>query len=182
MQGYYEGNSLMRSVLVNQGLVANSNMVDTITVTLHDALPPYAPVVSTSTMLYTNGFVNCVFPPVTGSYYVSIRQRNSLVTWSSNPIVFSGATVFYDFSLSSAQAYGNNMIEVDPGVWAIYTGDLNADENIDLLDASLLETSISNFEFGYVSPDLNGDGNVDLLDSPALETNANNFIFAIYPQ
>jgi hypothetical protein len=58
---------------------------------------------------------------------------------------------------------------------------VSQDENIDLLDAFLIETDINNFEFGYFASDINGDGNVDLLDSPVVEDNINSFIFSAHP-
>ena len=73
------------------------------------------------------------------------------------------------------------MKQVDLNHWAIYSGDLNNDENVDLLDGNLLENDISIFNFGYVLTDINGDGNVDLLDTPTLETNISNFIFSNHP-
>lgn len=57
----------------------------------------------------------------------------------------------------------------------------NQDENADLLDQSILESDIANFNFGYFATDLNGDGNVDLLDSPILDVNVNNFIYSNHP-
>ena len=73
------------------------------------------------------------------------------------------------------------MKEVSAGVWAMFSGDINQDENVDLLDLSILDSSISNFDFGYVSTDINGDSNVDLLDNPIIEENINQFIFSVHP-
>jgi hypothetical protein len=103
------------------------------------------------------------------------------VTWSAAPIAIGATPVYYDFSTAASKAYGNNQIQKEPGIWAMYTGDIQQDENIDLLDLSLLEVDINNFENGYFVTDLNGDGNVDLLDAPLLEDNVNNFIYSIHP-
>jgi hypothetical protein len=78
-------------------------------------------------------------------------------------------------------AYGDNQIEVEPGVFAIYSGDINQDLNVDIADVSLLEFGVSNFLFGYEPTDINGDGNVDIADQPILEANVSNFIYAITP-
>jgi hypothetical protein len=93
----------------------------------------------------------------------------------------SSSPVSYNFSTSPAQAFGSNQTQMSNGVWAIYSGDINVDQNIDLLDAPLLEADIVNFSFGYYPTDLNGDGNVDLLDNPVLEMNTENFVFATHP-
>ncbi len=73
------------------------------------------------------------------------------------------------------------MKEVEPSIWAFYTGDINQDENVDLLDLGEMEFDIANFAFGYFPTDLNGDGNVDLLDNPMAEENINNFVFSDHP-
>lgn len=87
----------------------------------------------------------------------------------------------YDFTTSASNTYGNNVAEVEPNVFALYTSDVNQDKNIDLLDANMLEEDINHFQFGYLATDLNGDGNVDLLDNPVLEENISQFVFAIVP-
>ena len=89
--------------------------------------------------------------------------------------------VVYDFTTSTSQAYGSNQVQVSPGIWAFFSGDVVVDENLDLLDIGEVETDISNFQFGYYATDINGDGNIDLLDVPALETNISNFIFSNHP-
>jgi hypothetical protein len=66
-------------------------------------------------------------------------------------------------------------------VWTIYSGELNADENIDLLDFSLLKNDVNNFSSGYLASDINGDGKVDLLDATPVEANLYNFIFSSPP-
>jgi hypothetical protein len=79
------------------------------------------------------------------------------------------------------KAFGDNQTMVENGVYAFYAGDVNQDENIDLLDMSQEEVDISNFEYGYFVTDVNGDGNVDLLDIPMLDYNVSNFIFSNHP-
>jgi hypothetical protein len=78
-------------------------------------------------------------------------------------------------------ALGDNQVEVEPGVFAIYTGDINQDGNIDIFDSPLLDTDIASFSFGYLVTDLNGDGNVDIFDSPILDENISKFIYAVTP-
>ena len=70
---------------------------------------------------------------------------------------------------------------VENGVYAFYAGDVNQDENIDMLDASQEEDDISNFEYSYFITDVNGNGNVDLLDIPMLDYNGSQFIFSNHP-
>jgi hypothetical protein len=87
-------------------------------------------------------------------------------------------------AVSNAQtnnAYGDNQKEVEPGVFAIYSGDVNQDGVIDVLDQGMLDNDMFNFAFGYVVTDLNGDAVVDLLDQGFLDNNMFNFVGVISP-
>lgn len=182
LQGYYAGSGLMQPVLLNEGAGSSSTETDNITVEIHDGSTP-ATVLDTETgMLNTDGTVSVQIPAsVSGSHYIVIKHRNTIQTWSATTVNFSGGTISYDFSTAASQAYGSNMIEVESGVYALYTGDINQDENIDLLDFNILKIDANNFEFGYFDTDLNGDGNVDLLDFPLWKINSNNFIYSAHP-
>ena len=73
------------------------------------------------------------------------------------------------------------MIQVEPNVWAFYSGDINQDEFIEILDFPLLFNDNDNYAYGYYATDLNGDGTVDILDFPFLFNNSDNFIESIHP-
>ena len=182
IQGYYTGGNAMSPVLFNQGVSSNMNITDEITVELHSAVAPYGFVASTVATLHTDGMATCTFNSAgPGNYYIVVKHRNALQTWSATPIQLNAASNMYNFTTSSSKAYGDNMIEVEPGKWAMYSGDITLDENIDLSDFSQYENDANNFLFGYLSTDLNGDGTVDLLDSPPLDNNIANFIYTIHP-
>ncbi|HNB82644.1 MAG TPA: hypothetical protein PLP14_11120, partial [Chitinophagaceae bacterium] len=179
IQGYYDAAGYMKPVLMNQGIGSSSTVTDSILVELHDSLPPYGLVHSKTVLLHTDGTAVVDFPAVFGSYYIAVRHRNAMETWSANPVNVS--TGYYDFSSAASQAYGDNQIQMEPGLWAFYVGDLNLDNNADLIDEGILEAAQDAFAFGYEPSDLNGDGNVDLLDSPILELNVANFVFSARP-
>jgi len=74
-----------------------------------------------------------------GSYYVVVRHRNHLAVMSSVPVLIS-ATVpsLYDFTTSASQAFGAGaMVEVEAGVWALYSGDGDASGGITASDQAL---------------------------------------------
>jgi hypothetical protein len=158
-----------------------SSNTDSISVELRNATPPYNVAASLRTILLTDGTASCTFPPLTGSYYVVINHRNSIQTWSASPVAIGALPVSYDFATAANKAYGDNMKEVENGIWAFFGGEINQDENVDLLDLGILEADINDFQFGYISSDVNGDGNVDLLDSPMVEQNINDFIYSNHP-
>ncbi|HPI54596.1 MAG TPA: LamG domain-containing protein, partial [Chitinophagaceae bacterium] len=129
LQGYYLTSSLMNGVLFNQGVGgATMTDVDSVTIELHQSSAPYNVLYSFTGKLQTNGMINASFPnEVMGqSYYIIIKHRNSIETWSTSSITLQGNT-YYDFSTAATQAYGNNQIEVEPGIFALYSGDINQD-------------------------------------------------------
>ncbi len=181
LQGYYLSGSTMQPVLYNQGVSSDMTLTDTVEVLVYDASAPHTQVASQNVVLLTDGTVTCSLPPLTGLYYIGIRSRNTLLTWSANPVLLGTTPATYDFTTASSQAYGDNMLEQEPGVWVCYTGDFNYDENIDLSDLSLLEEDVANFQYGYFATDINGDGNVDLLDNQVVSDNISIFIYSVHP-
>ncbi len=181
IEGYYTGGGFMQPVLLNQGVVgAVASRTDSIRLSLRNTADPYEPIFSWHTLVQTNGNILRNFPS-SGTYYISVLHRNGIETWSKNPVSISAFAPSYNFTTSANKAYGDNMVEVESGKWAIYSGDVNGDRNVDLLDLSEVETDINNFQYGYFVTDINGDGNVDLLDNPLLEANINAFVFSMHP-
>lgn len=181
-QGYYAGASLMVPTLNNQGLGNPLNQTDTLELSLRAITSPYNIIFQANQVVQTNGTLLWDLPPAANgnSYYVVIRHRNILETWSQNPITINGTTT-YDFSISANQAYGGNQIEMEPGVFAFYTGDITQDGVVDGLDFGDWENDNNNFAGGYVSSDFNGDGVVDGLDFLIWEPNNNNFVGIMAP-
>lgn len=160
-----------------------ANIADLITVELRENTSPYN-VASTFTNQYllTNG--NCVIDipaSYADNYYIVVKHRNSIETWSNNPISFAINSINYNFTDAASKAFGNNMNQVANGVYAIYVGDVNQDGLVDGSDMSDTETSNNNFETGYLVTDVNGDGLVDGSDMSIVETSNNNFVSSIIP-
>lgn len=183
IQGYYVGGGQMISALTMSGVGVDPNESDTIYVELRDQFSPSTVVATSSAILDINGNALFTIPgsAVGGSYYIVVLHRNAVQTWSALPVTFSGATT-YDFATSSSQAYNGNMIEVEPGIWAVYSGDIAPqDEFIDLFDQIALDNDLSNGVSGYLATDLNGDGFIDLFDQIILDNNTFNGIFSDHP-
>ncbi|MFM2156163.1 MAG: hypothetical protein RL516_912, partial [Bacteroidota bacterium] len=181
LQGYYSGNGTMTSVLSNQGVSSNTNEVDTITVELRDAATGTNVVASTSGVIMTDGTVSLSLPAsvVGNDYYIVINHRNTVQTWSAD-LVTMAATTSYDFTTAATSAFGDNMIEVEAGIFAMYTGDINQDEFIDPFDYPSFELDNVTFAGGYLATDLNGDGFVDPFDYPVFELNNVNFVMSAH--
>ncbi|MFN8155158.1 MAG: hypothetical protein U0Y08_12775 [Bacteroidia bacterium] len=84
-------------------------------------------------------------------------------------------------AMAQNNAYGDNQKQVEPGVFAIYSGDINQDGVIDVTDQGILDNDIFNFAVGYLNSDLNGDSLVDVTDQGILDNNIANFIGVISP-
>jgi uncharacterized protein (TIGR02145 family) len=175
IQGFTLPNGMMRPVLANQGVGSSSTDVDNVTIELHNTSVPFATFATTTAMLQTNGDAVATFSsaPV-GSFYIVVRHRNSLETWSANPVTI-GASSTYDFTDSASKAYGNNMILVG-SKYSIYNGDLNQDGFVESGDYPSLYNDSDAGQEGYYSTDLNGDGFVESGDYPILFNNSDSGI------
>ncbi|MBK8549585.1 MAG: hypothetical protein IPL53_00445 [Ignavibacteria bacterium] len=172
-----------------QGLyipAADTTRRDTIRVYLRDTISPYPLKDSSKALLNTNGSAAINFTNAQNNhrYYIQIKQRNSLETWSkAGGEVFSASALNYSFTASAQQAFGNNMIKVDvsPVRFAVYSGNVNQDSYIDLADIIQISNDASAFLTGYVNTDVNGDSVTDLSDILIAFNNAGNFVQVLKP-
>ncbi|MBL7766274.1 MAG: choice-of-anchor J domain-containing protein [Chitinophagaceae bacterium] len=185
IQGYYRSaTDDMVPVLNNQGEPNGLTDCDTVTVELRDATFPYAVAYSTTGVIGTNGNVVCSFPgaAVGNSYWIAVRNRTAVETWSAAPVLAAN-TYSYDFRGSDAQAYGNNMIQVNtsPVRWAFFSGDIDQSGGIDGDDFNLLDPDIQSGNGGYLSTDLDGSGGVDGDDFNIFDPNSQAGVGAFLP-
>ncbi|MBK9331653.1 MAG: hypothetical protein IPM96_04410 [Ignavibacteria bacterium] len=117
-----------------------------------------------------------------GTYYLQVRHRNSIETWSSagGESISTGSIYNYDFTSSDSQAYGNNMVLKD-GEYCLYSGDVNQDGLIDITDNFLIDNDAIAFMTGYLPTDVNGDSVTDLSDAVTADNNALNFVGKVTP-
>ncbi len=177
---FLEGLTSNNSMNKTQGASGNQfpgTVADVITVELHAATAPFSKVGSAySVNLITDGTATTTIPSAyNGSYYVVIKSRNHIETWSSNPISFTTSPININLSASQNSAYSNNLKLVG-GKFCIYVGDVNQDGTVGDLDLTLLSNKSAIFNTGYIIEDLNGDGIVDAIDMIMLDNNAANFV------
>ncbi len=163
------------------------NMKDTARIYLRNISSPYSIVDSSKAVLdsvtYTGNFV---FTNVNaGTYYIVIKHRNSVETWSRSggKQYIPGTAFTYNFNTDSAQAYGNNEVRVSssPLTYAIYNGDENQNGIIDLNDIIANFNDAGIFATGYIRTDATGDRLVDLSDVLVAFNNSGNFVSRIVP-
>jgi mannan endo-1,4-beta-mannosidase len=165
-EGLYVGSTQqMISALAQTGGSIPPNVADSVEVSVHAGVPPYAAMYSMKTRWFTNGWILPLMPlSVIGTqrYYV-IKHRNSLETWSATPWVIR-ATLPYDFTTAGTAAYGGNLISLPNNQFGLYSGDINQDGQVDAMDYIVLDADLIQSVNGYVASDLNGDGVVDAFD------------------
>ena len=149
---------------------------DTITVYLRNTFAPYMIVDSAKGYLNSLGEGTFIFISASNAtnYYIIVKHRNSLETWSALGQSFVTSQLIYNFSTSQAQAYGNNLIQVDssPIRFAIFSGDVNQDGIIEGADLVEVDNDAFNLVTGNVNTDVTGDNFVDGSDLSIVDNNA----------
>jgi len=182
LEGLFDGMSLMNPASDENGPVWGADIADHIMVELHESFPPYSQAGVYEAVLHTNGVaVMNLDASCNGEYYIVIKHRNSLETWSSVPVAFDETVTSYNFSEGVSQAYGSNMLQA--GLYSlIYGGDVNQDDIVDSGDMIPVDNLSSAFTTGYLPEDANGDGLVDSGDMILIDNNSGNFITIQRPE
>ncbi|MEO8209494.1 MAG: PQQ-dependent sugar dehydrogenase [bacterium] len=170
LQGFYNANT------------DSMSMRDTLKVNLRNSYYPYAIADSSSGFLSKQGTFTGVFNNAQNGvpYYIVVKHRNSIETWSATGQTFTKDILNYDFTTSSSQAFGNNL-KLKGSRYCIYSGDVNQDGFVDLSDLTPIDNNSYNFILGYFRTDLNGDNFTDLSDYALAINNDLNFVSVIRP-
>ncbi len=155
---------------------------DTVTVELRNTSSPWGLVDKAKTVLSASGAgtLSYLFAQNAANYFIVVKHRNSIETWSKIGQSFSGAALSYDFTTDATKAYGDNM-KLKGTKWCIYSGDVIRDEFIDGSDVSECYNASALGVSGYVVTDLTGDDFVDGSDVTIAYNNSNLGVGAAYP-
>lgn len=181
IEGLYNGNGTLRQVNDAEGPRFDGGVSDLISIELHNSSDyGHIEYVADNIELGTNGVATVNIPQTfTGSYYVTIRHRNSVETTSATPVSFAAEYVSYAFN-QPEKAYGGNLAPID-GHYAIRSGDINQDGTVDTADMTLVDNSSADYDSGYIAPDVNGDGVADTADMTLVDNNSAAYVTAITP-
>jgi len=162
--------------------VTNIMVKDTLRVYLRNTNSPYSFVDSAISVLDSNGHGIFKFPNgINGTlYYIVIKHRNSIETWSNQGKMFSGYQLSYNFITAANKAYGNNLV-LKGSKYCIYSGDVNQDGVVDATDNAAIDNDAYNFATGYLATDLTGDEVIDASDAAIADNNAANFVSVARP-
>ncbi|MFZ1321638.1 MAG: aryl-sulfate sulfotransferase [Ignavibacteria bacterium] len=160
------------------------NMNDTVMIYLRDINSPYSIVDSSRSVIDSVNFTGSFnfYNTNDGTYYLKIKHRNSIETWSKTggESINENDVLQYDLSSSQSQAFGNNLIMLGSKN-CIYSGDVNQDGTIDISDLSEIDNDVLSFNKGYINSDVTGDMFTDVSDVAIAENNAIKFISSVTP-
>ena len=182
LEGLYAGNGLMNKARNATGNQFGGNIADKVRVELHQGAN-YATISysDNNVDLTTTGIASLTIPSIhNGSYYLTIKHRNSVTLTSKFPVSFSGSTINYSFDTPN-KAYGNNLKQMSDGQYVVFGGDSNQDGVVNVLDISAIGNQCTLFSTGYIAEDINGDGMLDAMDLILTDNNASVFVSAKLP-
>ncbi len=188
LEGFYSDINTMRANIFDLGISTNPSETDTVTVNLWSTanLSNQHPDYAVTAVLHTNGSASMQFPAVVSgnSYYIAVKHRNHLETWSKLPVLF-GSSTSYDFSSSLTQAYDDGvnppMAAMAGNKFAFFGGDVNQDGTVDASDMAEVDNDNAVFAFGYNVTDVSGDGTSDASDISIIDNNQALFLFYARP-
>lgn len=182
LEGLYSGAGTMRQAWNETGPQYEAGVADHVTIEIHDATV-YSTLVWSipGVALSTSGTVQVNVPSShDGSYYITVRHRNSIATVSAQPVSFSGSSISHSFGDPSG-VYGGNLKLSADGRYLIYGGDANQDGTVDTGDYTPVVNDASRYTRGYIYTDIDGNGSVDTGDYSIMVNNATRYIRTIRP-
>lgn len=98
IQGFYVPTNHGMTAVIDPTTAPNNG--DTVSVSLASSTAPYNIVYTDRKIVGTNGNISLSFPAAVfnQSYYVVVKHRNSIETWSKTPLLFNSYTKSFDLS------------------------------------------------------------------------------------
>jgi hypothetical protein len=155
----------------------NLMVSDTMRVYLRSSVNPFPKIDSAKAYLNAAGQGSFVFNNASNGtpYYIQLKHRSGLETWSKTTQTFSSNHLAYNFTSDSAKSFGNNL-KKQGSKWLVYGGDVNQDGFVDLTDVIAINNNANVFTTGYIKTDVNGDNFTDLTDVILAYNNSSIFV------
>jgi hypothetical protein len=174
----------MKPTLLNQSVSgARPIDCDVVTIELRSTTAPFTTMGTAQAKLNIFGqATGTLNVDLSGSFYIVVKHRNSVETWSAQPVTIMNRAITYNFTDQIAKAYAQNMSSLqNSNLFALHSGDITNDGVVDNNDFSTWETDANDFASGYLATDLDGDGSAENADFSIWELAANDFIGSIAP-
>ncbi len=159
------------------------SITDTVSVKLANETEPWDIVYESHGLeIQPDGKIRLLVPVAfAGNYYIVINHRQSVETWSAEPVSFNTNPISYNFTYPVSQAYGNNMKEIagGSGICALFGGEITGatgdqDGYVDIFDNVDVFNNSQSGAYGYIVEDVTGDGFVDIFDMVIVFNNMQN--------
>ena len=160
----------------------NKMVKDTARVYLRYNVSPYNIADSSKAVLDSAGNGTFTFNRIgnESNYFLIVKHRNSLESWSFTSKYFYNNTLNFDFTINKSSTYGSNSV-LSGTKYCFYSGDVNKDGTIDAADISKVDNDITNSVSGYVQTDVTGDNFTDASDMSIVENNVSLGVSVILP-
>lgn len=165
IEGYYRSGGQMTPVI-------GPGICDSITLELHNSVAPFNTVYSGKSVINTSGFgiFNLPADVFNSNYHIVVFNRNTIKAWSSLP-VFIEMNNSYNFTASASNTFGNNIKNLGDGNFALFSGDVNQDGQINIADLNEIKNATQLNITGYLINDLTGDYLIESSDFSLIENN-----------
>jgi len=190
LSGFYSGGQMVAN-LYNLGYSTDPTAVDTIIVNLfapnHLSIDTFPnPDFTSKAIVHVNDTAIFTFPgSVSGnSYYIAVRHRNHLETWSTNPVAFSTTEGYNLTTATSALNNGFNppMKVISGALYGLWAGDVDQNGTVDAGDMAIIDNQSAAFLFGYYNGDCDGSGDVGASDMSLVDNNTQLQLFNDSPR
>lgn len=147
--------------------------VDWVLVELRSTATPADSVTTAAALVMQDGTASVAFPGLAaGSYFVVARHRNHLAAISAAAVSVTSGGGALDLTAPGAAGGSAGVVEVEPGVWALWAADGSADGLVTAPDFNVYSTATSAGASGYETADYTLDGIVTAPDFNAYGANA----------
>ncbi len=94
IEGFITETNMMSSILSNNGIGSNTLECDSVIIELREITSPFAVVSSITAILRTDGYADLNLPIsyLGATYYLAIKGRNFIETWSKEPVTLNAFT------------------------------------------------------------------------------------------
>ncbi len=126
IEGYYSGGGLMVPVV---DPVLLPTKADTIIINLHQTVSPFGLVATRTALMNTNGTATVSFPgaQVGNFYYIALKGRNIIETWSKTPVQMQSGNMTFDFTVPGSALLRQHVVGSGSGGY-IENSDLQTPE------------------------------------------------------